>query len=122
LVVILLPALVVLAGVAFDAGMLLTARREAYNIASSAARAGANDIEIDSIYKSRPVLSPTAPDTARAEVAAQGATPVAVSATERTIEVEVRQQVDMIFLGIIGIDSRTIEATATAEIQQAVGT
>lgn len=117
---ILLPALFVLAGIAFDASMLLSAQREAYNIASSAAREGANDIDIDSIYQSRPVLAGSAPATAAASVTRQGGTPAGVSATLRTIEVRVEQQVDMLFLGIIGMDSRTISADATAEIEQAV--
>lgn len=118
--VILLTSLMILAGVAFDAGMLLTAKREAYNVASSAAREGANDIDIDSIYQSRPVLASTAGGTAQAAVVRQGGTPAGVDVTERTIAVRVEFDVEMEFLGVIGIDSRTVMAEATAEIEQAV--
>lgn len=118
--VILLSALVALAGVAFDAGMLLTAQREAYNIASSAARDGANDIDIDSIYQSRPVLADSAAGTAAESVVRQGGTPAGITANLRTIEVRVDREVEMVFLGIIGINSRTVTADATAEIEQAV--
>ena len=119
-ILILLPAIIGLAGLAYDGGMIFAAKREAYNVASAAARAGANDIDVPSLYAGDPVLAPTAPATASAFASSQGTTVVSsqlVSDTE--VQITVSQRVDMLLLGIAGVGSKTVQATAVAEIAEA---
>ena len=117
LIILLIPAMAAMAGLAYDGGMLFTAKREAVNVAAAAARDGANDIDVASLYASNPVLATTAPGTAVAFAGNEGfgATSRFLSQTE--IEVSVNRSVDMELLGIIGIGSQTVTATATSEIR-----
>lgn len=116
-IILLIPSMVAMAGLAYDGGMLFAAKREAVNVAAAAARDGANDIDVASLYASNPVLAPTAPGTAVAFAGNEGfgATSRMLSSTE--IEITVNRNVDMVLLGIIGIGSQNISATATSEIR-----
>ncbi len=120
-IVVLLPALVGLAGLAFDGGNLFAARREAHNVASAAARSGANDILESSIYAGDPRLAPSATTTALAFAYAQGAT-VATSdqIADDLIEVTVTKSVDTEFLGLFGIDGATVSGRAQVRVRDAV--
>lgn len=118
-ILILLPAIIGLAGLAYDGGMIFAAKREAYNVASAAARAGANDIDVPSLYAGDPVLAPSAPATAAAFASGQGVTVVGAHlASDTEVEITVSQRVDMLLLGIAGVGSKTVEATAVAEIAE----
>lgn len=120
-IIILLPALVGLAGLAFDGGNLFTARREARNVAAAAARAGANDLLESSIYAGDPQLAPTASATAIAFAYAQGANTASASqvATD-LLEVRVTRTVDMEFMDLFGIDALTVQGEAQARVRDAV--
>ncbi len=116
-IIILLPTMIGLAGFAYDAGMVFAARREANNVAAAAARAGANDIDVPSLYAGDPILASTAPATAAAFAAGEGwggASARLISDTE--VEVSVQGTVDMILLEVIGVGTQTVRATATAEM------
>lgn len=116
-IILLIPSMVAMAGLAYDGGMLFAAKREAVNVAAAAARDGANDIDVASLYASNPVLAPTAPGTAVAFAgnAGFGATSRMLSPTE--IEVTVNRNVNMVLLGIVGVGSQNVTATATSEIR-----
>ncbi len=120
-VVLMLPALVALAGLAYDGGMLFHARRETVNVAAASARAGAADLDEGAyLWDQSLVLNPSAPataenfalslgvDTARASVS-NGGTTSEVS----LIEVTVTRTVTLTFLGGV-LGPQTIEGTATA--------
>jgi Flp pilus assembly protein TadG len=116
-ILLLIPALAGLAGLAYDAGMMFAEKREAYNVAAAAARAGANDIDVPSLYAGDPVLAPTAVGTASAFAAGQGLNVVSARRLSDTeIEITVDQQVEMKIWGIAGIGTQTVQATATSEI------
>jgi Flp pilus assembly protein TadG len=118
-ILVLLPALAGLGGLAYDGGMLFAAKREAYNVASAAARAGANDIDVPSLYASNPILSHTAPGTAGAFATAQGMNVRGVRLiNEREIEITVSRSVSMTIWGVVGVPDQTIEATARAEMAE----
>lgn len=120
-IMMLLPGLVGLAGLAFDGGMLFAGRREANNVAAAAARAGANDLLESSIYLGDPILSPTAPATARSFAFSQGAvTALATPVAPDRIEVTVTRQVDMTFLGIFGVGTQTVTGNAEAKVRAGV--
>jgi Flp pilus assembly protein TadG len=120
-IIILLPALVGLAGLAFDGGNLFTARREARNVASAAARAGANDILESSIYAGDPQLAPTASATAVTFAFAQGADAATASQVANDlIEVRVTRTVEMEFMDLFGIDAATVTGESQARVRDAV--
>lgn len=120
-IMLLLPALVAMAGLAFDGGMLFAGRREAHNVAAAAARAGVNDLFEPSIYAGEPVLAPSAPSTARNFAYAQGVTWASASALDvDLIEVTVQQQVDMLFLGMFGVGTQTVDGTAQSRVRAGV--
>lgn len=120
-IMMLLPALVGLAGLAFDGGMLFTGRREAYNVAAAAARAGANDLFEPSIYAGNPELAGSAPGTAIGFANGQGVSSATATALgPQLLEVTVTQDVDMLFLGIFGIGTQTVTATAQSRVRSGV--
>lgn len=118
---ILLPALVGLAGLAYDGGMLFAGRREANNLAAASARAGTNDLYQPSIYAGDPVMAPTAAASAQAFGLSHGAdtiTPVKVNPT--LMDVTVTMNVDVLFLGIFGIGSQTVTGHASSRVTPGV--
>lgn len=116
--VLLIPALIILAGISFDASMLFAARREAYNLASSAARSGAAEVDANSLYHGAPRLSGSAASTARSFAMDNGADLVSAKANNTEVDVVVTRNVDMVFLGLVGFPQQQIQATASAEIKQ----
>ena len=107
LVVLLLPALVVAAGLVLDGGRLIEARREAHGAAAAASRA-AVQLSPDEVYARR--LDPgLAAGRASAELARHGASG-SVSVAGEAVTVTVRAQVDHVILP----GGRTVSQSATA--------
>ena len=120
-ILLLLPALVGLAGLAYDGGNLFAARREAVNVAAAAARAGANDLDEASIYAGDPELAPSAIGTALAFAFGQGSDSASARQVDTDLlEVSVDRSVDMEFLGLFGIGSQTVSGTAQARVRDGV--
>ena len=120
-ILMLLPIFVAFAGLAHDGSQLFAARREAINIAAASARAGANDVDESSIYAGDPELAPTAAQSAEFFANSQGVESASAQfIADDEIRVEVEQQVDLLFLGIVGIGSQTVSGSADARLQQAV--
>lgn len=109
--------LVGLAGVAYDAGNLLAKRREAYNLAAAAARAGAGDVTEESVRAQRPALAPTAAATARSFVRSAGGRASVATRPPDLVEVTVRIDVDLELLALFGAATRTVEGSATARVE-----
>lgn len=117
--VILLPAFVGFAGLVYDGGNLFAARREALNMATAAARAGANDLDEASIYAGEPELAPSAEITAAAFAHYQGATSATADATSTDlIEVTVTINVDLLLLDAFGLGTQTVTAVADARVRE----
>src|SRR2546423_13075426 len=88
---ILALALLVLGGLVYDGGQILTARRNANNLARQAARAGAQQLDEDSIRAGNPTLDPTAATAAARDFLARRAVvPTAVTADGASVTVTVQ--------------------------------
>lgn len=107
-----------------DGGRLLSSRRQAGDVASGAARAAAQEIDVVAFRQTGEVVL----DAAAAEDAAQAyldalAAGGSASVAGDVVTVTVSRQVDLPLLGLIGVGSRTVAATrqarAAAGIDQA---
>ena len=118
---ILALALLVLGGLVYDGGQILTARREANNLARQAARAGAQQIDENSLRAGNPTLDPTAAEAAaRDYLARQNVTPIAVTVTGSTVTVTVSLNQPTRLLALVGINDRTVTSTASARSARGV--
>lgn len=118
-VAILLPALVLFAGLAFDGGTIFVAKREALNVATAAARRGAADVTEDSLYQGRPELAPTAASTAQGFATSQGYRAVAgqVGGGDDKVWISVQTDVSTTFLTFVGINQVTVTESAVSQVQ-----
>ncbi len=116
-IMLLMPAMIGMAGLAYDGGNLFAARREAQSVAAAAARDGADDIDVASLYAGSPVLAPSAPATAVTFAGNEGfaASARLISATE--VEVSVSRSVNVRLLSIVGVGPQTVSGLATAEMR-----
>lgn len=113
-VAVVASALVLVAGMAYDGGQVITAHNAARNIADRAARAGAQQIDLDHLRATNePRLDPAAAETAAVEYLRRaGATGTAtVSGSSITVTVT-RTQPMLILPG--GDRTITVSETATA--------
>jgi Flp pilus assembly protein TadG len=115
MVAIFAAALLLLVGLVYDGGTILTAKRRAINTAEQAARTGAQEVSVASVRAGGPHrLDPAA--ARAAALAYLGRAGYGGSATVRgdTIDVEVRWSQPTIILGIVGIAAQggTVAASA----------
>lgn len=118
--VIMVTALMAVIGLVSDGGRLLGARRQAGDLAASAARAGAQQIDLDTLRLTGTVaVSPQAAvDAAQAFLAVQDARGSA-SVADEVVTVTVSATVDLPLLRLVGLGSRTV--TATRQARAAIG-
>lgn len=122
IVLMLLTAMVAMAGLVYDAGMAFNAERRANNIAANAARVGANQLDLDRLYGEGVVWLDIDHAVAHAQQSARraGAETVQpsydVDARELTITVEITHTPKL--LGIIGVDPMTMSGEGTARVQR----
>jgi Flp pilus assembly protein TadG len=113
LVVLMVPALLMVAGLVLDGGRQLQTRRDAAGAAASAARAG-TELSEQELY-GRSVDAALAAGRARAELAAQGVSgDVAVAGN--TVTVTVTEDVDYVILP----GSRRVSSSSSATALQGV--
>jgi len=120
-VVILVVALLALAGLVLDAGLALSAKVQALDAAQAAARAGAQELDLNSYRTTGEArLNPVAAiNTAQAWLAAAGLNgTVTATTTEVTVTVYRAQPTQL--LQLIGVASLNVSATATATAVQGV--
>ena len=118
---ILAVALLALGALVFDGGQILTARREANNLARQAARAGAQQLDIAQARTGTFTLNPGAAEAAaRAYLAAHDVTPADVIVTGDTVEVTVTLVQPTPLLAILGIEERTVTAVGSARAARGV--
>lgn len=115
---ILTLALLVLGGLIYDGGQILTARREANNLARQAARAGAQALDETATRLGTPALDPVAAEAAaHAYLARRNATGTArADPTRITVTVTIVQPTPL--LALAGLSQRTVTGTATAHPTQ----
>ena len=116
-VALMLPFFLTIVGLALDGGALFAARRQAQNVADAAARAGAQQIDIDRYRASDEIVldRAMARGVAREYVAGLGGLEATIGASEREVTVTVRRDVPLSFLRLLGLSSVSIGATAIAE-------
>lgn len=102
-------------GLVLDGGVMLRTRSDAFAIAASAARVGAQQLDGDAAVEGLSVLDPIAAEQAVLDyLAAQGAGgTVTVTGDRVTVTVTTSAQLQM--LQVVGGDTVTFDATATAE-------
>ena len=121
MVAVLAVALLALGALVFDGGQILTARREANNLARQAARAGAQELDVAQARVGTFTLDPVAADAAaRAYLDGVGVAPESVQVTGDRVEVTVELTQRTPLLSILGIDERTVTATASARAARGV--
>ena len=111
-VAVIAVAIMFVAGMVLDGGQLVAAGTDAASLARSAARAGAQEVDVEQLRAhGRPVLEPrAAAEASRRYLAAAGAEGT-VQATASTVTVTVTVRHSM---RLLPIDDRTITATRTA--------
>jgi len=118
---VLALSLFLLGGLVHDGGQILTARREADNLARQAARAGAQALDENSVRSGAAVLDPVAADmSVRAYLDRRHLVPAAVVVTSSDVTVTVAMTQPTPLLSLVGIGSRTVSATATARSARGV--
>ena len=119
-VVILVVAIIAAAGLVYDGGRLMNARREATSVAASAARTAAQELDVDLFETGDTVtLIPTDADSvARQLLTAQGYDNFEITVTGDTVRVVVRDDVPLILLGPVAGRTKRVTGVATAALAQ----
>ena len=123
LFVVMLPFFLAIFGLVLDAGTIFAARREAQGIADAAARAGANELNVDFYRRTdgqRIELDGSlADEVARRYLAEQGVGQPGLAGTVTVaplaITVVVRREVPLGFLRLAGWQTYPIQALAVAQ-------
>ncbi len=122
---VMLPLFLSVIGLAADGGIVFSARRELQNVADSAARAGAMQVD-QQVYRQSSgatvVLDLSAARQVAAQyVASQGAGITAtITAGPQQVVVQVSRDVPTSFLRLAGINAVRITATAPASLRYGV--
>ena len=121
--VVLAVVLVMLGGLAFDGAQILNARREASTLALEAARAGAQAISTESIYRdtANVLVDPSEARIAASEYLGQH-NDWSISVRGGTVSATVWLTQPLHILSLLGIDSRRVAGTATARAVRGIST
>jgi Flp pilus assembly protein TadG len=120
-VVTMTTALMLVAGLVFDGGRMITARRDADAIAAAAARAGAQGLDESGLRAAD--AAPLDPAAARARARnflAMTAYTGTVAVVGDTVSVNVARTQDLPILSLAGIGSSTVTGSGTARAVRAV--
>jgi hypothetical protein len=115
LAVIMVTAMLAVAGLVLDGGLAVSAKVRALDIAQGAARAGAARLDL-AAYRSGGLVRLNVPDAtaaARAWLSTASATGT-VTVTPQQVHVEVTAVTDTQLLRVVGVDTITVHADATA--------
>jgi Flp pilus assembly protein TadG len=118
----LLAALIAVAGLVIDGGTALAARQQAANLAEQAARIGADHIDQRSLYGTGPVQVDPAAARSAAESylrAQRVSGRIETDGDRVTVTVTIDRRTAL--LGLVGIDSLSVTAHATARSIGGIG-
>ncbi|MEY9887688.1 Flp pilus assembly protein TadG [Catenulispora sp. MAP5-51] len=114
-VVVIVPALLLVAGFVLDLGLAMNARVHALAVAEEAARAGAGALDPVQLRQGgRPSLDPARAQAAARSYLAGAGEGGAVSASANLVTVTVKLQQPTELLRLIGLKNFSIAGTATA--------
>jgi len=120
-VAVIALALIACAGLVFDGGRLLTARRELRDLADGAARAGAQALSVDQLrVNDTTVLDPAAATNAADAFLAAAGQHGTVTVDGDTVTVSLHERVDMTLLAVVGMSGRDIDARGHAHLVRGV--
>ncbi len=114
-VLLLLVGLLALLGLVVDGGTALTARQAAEVEAEQAARAGAGAISVDGLRAGQVQLDPVAAVAAAERFTDVSGHPGTASVVGSVVTVRIHFEVPTAVLGMIGIGSMSVSASAAAE-------
>lgn len=104
-----------LVGLVLDGGAMLRARSDAFAIAGSAARVGAQELDPDAAVEGLTVLDPIAAERAVEDYLAVSGVTGTVVVVDDAITVTVSSETELQMLRLVGGDTASFEASATAE-------
>jgi Flp pilus assembly protein TadG len=116
MILILVTSILLMAGLTYDGGQILAARREAIDVAQSAARAGAQQLDPAALRAGHTTLDNTAAvHTAEGFLRDNGYTGVAtVNNGQVQVQVTVTITRHLAFLSAVGMHERTVHGVGTA--------
>lgn len=114
-------ALMMVAGLVYDGGRVLAARRQAHNLAENAARAAAQAVDLDSLRTGAPlVLDPLNAEVAAHDYLAATGYSGEVVVTADRVEVTVSITTPMVLLQVAGVPDRTVTARGEARLVRGI--
>lgn len=117
----LVLALLMVAGLVYDGGRILAARRQAHDLADNAARAAAQSVDLDSLRNgSLLALDPLAAEVAAQDYLAATGHQGSVAVSADHVEVTVSITTPMALLHLVGIAERTVTAQGQARLVRGV--
>jgi uncharacterized membrane protein len=124
-VAVMMPLFLAVIGLAIDGGVVFAERRELQNVADSAARAGAMQID-EQAYRASAGVTIVLDEGAARQVAAEyvasqgGAASAAIAVEPERVIVQVSRDAPTSFLRLFGIGTVRISATAPAEVRHGI--
>lgn len=107
-------------GLVLDGGVMLRARSDAFAVAASAARVGAQQLDSDAAVEGETVLDPVAAEQAALDYLAGHGVTGSVTVVGDTVRVSVTTSADLQLLSLVGGGSATFNATAEAQAVKVV--
>lgn len=104
-----------LVGLLLDGGVMLRARSDAFAVAGSAARAGAQQLDPDAIVEGLTVVDPVAAERAVQDHLDQAGVTGTADASGDTVTVTVTSEVELQMLRLVGGDTASFHASASVE-------
>lgn len=119
IVLMVVPALL-MAGLAFDGGQILTARRHAIDTAQNAALAGAQAVAGPVVRQGGVGVAPERVDAAAQRYLATNGATGTVQVGPNEVTVTVTETVELALLPLVGISSRTVTGVGRAQLIRGV--
>jgi len=113
-VAVLLVALFALMGLVVDGGTAISAQQSAVDEAEQAARAGAGALSVDALRSGAVRLDPQAAVAAADAFTIAAGHPGTATVSGGTVSVEIHYRVPTDILGLVGISSLPVSASASA--------
>ena len=114
-------ALLLVAGLVYDGGRILAARRQAHDLADNAARAAAQAVDLDALRAGNAVtLDPLAAQLAAEDYLAATGHHGTVAVTADRVEVTVSITTPMALLTLAGIAERSVTAQGQARLVRGI--
>ena len=119
-VVLLLVAVFALMGLVLDGGSALAAQQAASDEAQQAARAGAGALSVDALRSGSVELNDQAAVAAAEAFTVASGHPGSATASSGVVNVQIHYRLPTVILGVIGIQSLQVSASASAVDVQGV--